>query len=380
MKITFYSNCLNHHQIFFCDEMYKLLGDDYKFIATKPMALERVKFGWKLNEHYPYEIRSYKNENIYDYCLKLGIRSDVVITGSAPEVFIKERLRQNKLTFRYSERYFKRGEWRLLDPRVLLSKLMNDTRYRNKNLFMLCSSAYTARDVALISAYPNKTYKWGYFTEVKRYNIEVLLKNKNKKTINILWCGRFLKLKHPEKAVLVMKRLNDNGFDCTLDFIGDGPILKEIQTMVSNLRLNNRITFLGIMLPNKVREYMEKANIYLFTSDRQEGWGAVLNESMNSGCAVVASQKIGSVPFLIKHGENGLIYKKNNNNDLYEKVEILVKDSNLRTQLGRNAIRTIETLWNPEVAAKRLVKFCEGLLNGEVIEFKDGPCSKAEIV
>lgn len=51
------------------------------------------------------------------------------------------------------------------------------------------------------------------------------------------------------------------------------------------------------MKASEVRSYMEKADIYLFTSDFNEGWGAVLNESMNSGCAVVASHAIGSVPF-----------------------------------------------------------------------------------
>lgn len=380
MKITFYSNYLNHHQIPFCNEMYKLLGDDYKFVATEPMEQERVKLGWGLSEHYPYEIRSYENEYTYNQCLKLGMKSDVVITGSAPDLFIKERLKQNKLTFRYSERLFKKGMWRLVDPRLFRAMFMHHTRYRNKNLYMLCASAYTARDVSLIGAYPNKLYKWGYFPEIKGYNVEELFENKNKEPITILWCGRFLKLKHPEKAVLVMKRLKENGFDCTLDFIGDGPIYKEIRTMVNSLRLDDRIKFLGSLSPNKVREYMEKANIYLFTSDRQEGWGAVLNESMNSGCAVVASQEIGSVPFLIKHSENGFIYKDNDINDLYSKVGILVKDADLRTKLGTNAVRTIEKLWNPKVAAERLVTFCNGLLNEEIIEFKDGPCSRAGIV
>ena len=101
---------------------------------------------------------------------------------------------------------------------------------------MLCASAYTAHDVSLIGAYPNKTYKWGYFPEINGYNVEELFKNKNKEPITILWCGRFLKLKHPEKAVWVMKRLKENGFDCTLDFIGDGPIHEEIRTMVRGSR------------------------------------------------------------------------------------------------------------------------------------------------
>ncbi len=377
MKITFYSNYLNHHQIPFCNEMDKLLGADYKFVATEPMENERVKLGWGLSEHYPFELRSYENESIYNFCLKLGLDSDAVIIGSAPDIFIKERLKQNKLTFRYSERFFKQGTWRLINPRLMRAMLMNHTRYRNKNLYMLCASAYTARDASIIGAYPNKAYKWGYFTEVKKYELEDLFAKKNSETIKILWCGRFLKWKHPEKAVIVVKRLKENGYNCTLDFIGDGPIWDGIRTMVSSLGLNDRISFLGSMPPGKVRGYMEKANIFLFTSDRQEGWGAVLNESMNSGCAVVASQAIGSVPFLVKCGENGFIYKDNDINNLYNKVEILVKDSKLAEKLGRNAVRTMEGIWSPKVAAERLVQFCGGLLKDEIIDFADGPCSKA---
>jgi len=180
IKISFYSNYLNHHQIPFCNEMYKLLGDDYKFVATEPMEQERVKLGWGLSEHYPYEIRSYENEKVHNYCLKLGSKSDVIITGSAPDLFIKERLKQNKLTFRYSERLFKKGMWRLIDPRLFRAMFMYHTRYRNKNLYMLCASAYTARDVSLIGAYPNKTYKWGYFLKQTDITLKNCLRTKTK--------------------------------------------------------------------------------------------------------------------------------------------------------------------------------------------------------
>ena len=40
--------------------------------------------------------------------MRLGFESDVVITGSAPEQFILKRTTENKLTFRYSERVFKK--------------------------------------------------------------------------------------------------------------------------------------------------------------------------------------------------------------------------------------------------------------------------------
>ena len=37
MKIAFFSNFLNHHQLPFCQEMIKILNDDFIFIATEPI-------------------------------------------------------------------------------------------------------------------------------------------------------------------------------------------------------------------------------------------------------------------------------------------------------------------------------------------------------
>ena len=78
------------------------------------------------------------------------------------------------------------------------------------------------------------------------------------------------------------------------------------------------------MKPEQVREYMEKSEIHIFTSDRNEGWGAVLNESMNSACVPVANKAIGSVPYLINDGNNGFMYK--DENELYEKVKYLLNN------------------------------------------------------
>ena len=65
---------------------------------------------------------------------------------------------------------------------------------------------------------------------------------------------------------------------------------------------------------------------------------------------------------------------------MYSKVEILVQDADLRTKLDIKAVKIMEKLWNPKVAAERIVEFRNDLLNEESIRFKDGPCSKAEIM
>ncbi|MDE7267280.1 MAG: glycosyltransferase family 4 protein, partial [Lachnospiraceae bacterium] len=150
--------------------------------------------------------------------------------------------------------------------------------------------------------------------------------------------------------------------------------------MVKRFELSDEVTFHGFQPPQNVRRYMEEADIFLFTSNYLEGWGAVLNESMNSACAVVAGHGIGAVPFLLKHEENGLVYKTGNFNEFRDYVLRLCTDEALRKRLGINAYHTITEVWNPIEAAKRLYRFSEGLLRGEVLSEKTGPLSQAPVI
>lgn len=135
-------------------------------------------------------------------------------------------------------------------------------------------------------------------------------------------------------------------------------------------------------MPSKdIRQYMANADIYLFTSDFNEGWGAVLGEAMSAGCAVVASHGIGAVPFLVEHGKNGLIYQTGNSKDFERCVDMLIDSENLRTQLGQSAKKTMNELWNPQVAALRFVQIARSLLSkGYFIPYESGPLSMAPII
>lgn len=381
MKITFYSNYLNHHQIPFSNEMFKRFGNDYTFVATTKMDLERKKMGWNVDEIYPYELRSYESGQATELSLKLAEESDVVIVGSASDKYVIKRLKKNKLTFKYGERLYKSGLNLSNLPRAVISSYIHHGKYQKRPLYMLCASGYTAADLDLFGNYKNKTYKWGYFPEGKRYNLNQLFMMKQNETIKILWVGRLIELKHTEYAIKVAKRLKDNGYKFSLDIIGNGEQDAYLKELTAKLDLNNVVTFWNLMKPKEVRELMEKANIFLFTSDFNEGWGAVLNESMNSGCAVVASHAIGSVPFLIDNCNNGLIYKDGDLNSLYNKVKLLMDDEKFRFRIGVNAYHTITKTWSAEIATERLLVLVNELQNhGNCEIFLNGPCSKAEII
>ena len=379
MKISFFSNYLTHHQIPFCLEMQKREDVEFYFISTEPMEKEREQGGWAFTEEYPFEIKAYASQDAKEQALKLAVESDVVMIGSAPEEYVVARMKyaKTKLTLRYSERIYKGGRWRVLSPRGVFNRVKTYFRYLGKPLYMLCASAYTAGDLAMLGSYLGKCFKWGYFPETNVYNLEELMQKKEKNSL--LWVARMIDWKHPEVPILVAKKLKEKGFLFDLKMIGVGPLLGDMENLIAEYGLNDCVHLLGAMTPQEVRLYMEKSSLFLFTSDQKEGWGAVLNEAMNSGCAVVANQQIGSVPFLLNDGRNGRVYYKNKINKIVKIIEDLFNDEEKTLKLGKNAYDTIVNHWSAKNATERLVKVCTRLLVGEKEFFEDGPCSKAKI-
>ncbi len=389
MKLVFISNYISHHQKPFCDAMKQKIGKNFIFMETMPMEKERLDMGWEpIRENYVF--RTYESNESEKKAKKIAVDAEIVILGSASDNYIIPRLKTKKLTFKYAERFYKTGLTLRNLPHAAAGAWLHHGRFQRYPLYMLCASAYTPADAAIFHNYVGRTYKWGYFPEVKRYDVAELMEKKQAAAsagvehsrISILWAGRLIGWKHPEAAVQLAASLKEKGYSFRMSMIGNGEMEIQLHDMIREKGLENCVEMLGAMPPEEVRRHMEKADIYLFTSDFNEGWGAVLNESMNSGCAVVASHAIGSVPFLIKNGENGLIYENGNQLDLEKQVLRLLEDGAFRKKIAENAYETMINLWNAETAAERFLTLTEKLLKNENTDslFLDGPCSKAAIL
>lgn len=382
MKLVFVTNLVHHHQTPVADEFYKILGDDYKYISTEPMPEWLIRGGYDPNIERPYIIRAYKNEESLEYALKIANEADVVIIGSAPEYYVTNRIKERKITFRYSERWFKNRKWYFSGPKAWINYFKCHIVNWNKPLYMLAASAYTCRDVNAIGAYFGKVFKWGYFTRVDDFPLEACAKldaSSEESTPHIMWCARFLRWKHPQLPVMLAKRLKDKGYKFQIDMYGSGEELDAIKQLARNLAVADKVSFCGNLPNEDILNQMRLHEIFLFTSDRNEGWGAVLNESMSNGCAVVASNLIGSVPFLIKDGKNGMIFKSEDIDSLEKNVVYLLDNPSKRKEIAINAILTMRNVWSPQNAVKSFFELVEALRtkNNSLIP-KEGPCSKAE--
>ena len=381
MKIAFFSIYLNHHQAIVADEFYKLLGDDYAFVELRKCLDNKGS-----TENFslrPYLIQAWNSPEDYKKAMHLASTYDVcVFAGIESLPFEKKRLKRDGLTFEMGERSLKRGWLNLLSPRLLLTQWYYHISFYKKNIYKLCCSAYAPNDLYKLHSFVGRCYKWGYFTKVDDdFEVEAPLQGASTLEITpLMWCARFLKLKHPELPVQLAHRLKEKGYRFHIDMFGGGEELDNTKSLIAKHCVEDCVTLRGNLPNEEILKEMRNHSIFLFTSDRNEGWGAVLNEAMSNGCAVVASDKIGSAPYLIENGRNGLLFYSESIDSLYDKVTFLIDNRYERMQIAYNAYNTMQSLWSPEVAAKRFIMLSDTMFHerqGAHRLFDDGPCSIA---
>lgn len=379
MKIVFFSNFLNHHQLPLCLEFVK--KSDFTFVATEKIPQERLDMKYEnMNEIYPFVLRAYESPDAQNEALRLAEIADIVIIGAAPSHFIEKRLKEkNKLTYQFCERSLRKGTWRRFIPRTKKRIVTDYIQYIDKQLYVLGASAYTANDLVLCGFPGEKCYKWGYFPAIESCSDLNAVLGKKKKN-SIIWVGRFIPCKHPEAAIRIAKQLKMSGMDFSLKMIGDGPLKEKTEKLAKRSGLENVVEFTGSITNEEVRKSMLESEVFLFTSDFYEGWGAVVNEAMNSACVPVISHACGSAAFLIQPGKNGFLYRYGKENQASGHIKQVFEDRNLKTQMAVAAYETMVNEWNARVAAERLLELSKHLMKEDRSDlYRNGPCSKAPL-
>lgn len=390
MKLVFYSVVLNHHQAPVADEFYRLLGDDYRFVELSG-CIDRKGATTDYSRR-PYLIRAWESTECYELAMQLARQAEVCVFGGWQALpFEKERMKLGLLSFDMSERLLKRGWMNLASPRILnIVAAYHLGGWRKKPIYKLACSAFTKYDCSQLGMFKEKCYKWGYFTSVEENSTEVhyIIDTyaNHRSPVAIMWCSRFLIWKHPELAIEMADRLNREGYNFTLDIYGDDAApaahdqifpMQRLREMIDGFNLNERVRLHGSRPNNEILEEMKRHSIFIFTSDKNEGWGAVANESMANGCVLVASDKIGSSPFLIENGHNGFMFENLSANSLTGKVKYLLDNPNIALAMRQNAAKTMREVWSPRNAAESLLRLIENLKNGRETDISIGPCSKA---
>lgn len=392
MKFVYRGNILNFHTLPLAKALYELLGDDFCFINENAQVAENQKVSDRedVGSKYAWAINFRGGVEEQKLALRKLEEADVVLTLETYAKQFSKRLKKNQVTFFYSERIFRSGIRKPWNIRMVRAFLWQHKRFDKKRAYMLCNSAYLPWDLHWYGIYKNRFYKWGYFPEYKNIGLEQIrckfenTKQKGYHLIRFIWVGRLTKdakLKHPEYAINLAGILQKQGIPFELIVVGDGDCKNELEELAKSLSITPYVSFVGAVSNEEVCQLMYQAHIMLFTSNREEGWGAVLNEAMNAGCCCIASETAGATRFLIKDGYNGLIYHNDDFDELCQKVLNIITEFSQIQRLGENAYKTIAGEWNAEVAAKRLVEFSKNVLSNRMdMRYISGPMSKADVI
>lgn len=382
-KIVFISNYLSLHQIELCKSFVKEYGERFKFISTIPFPNERIKLGCYANADLNCLIEMHKD---HEAGMKALDEADVIIYGSASDKkYIYPQLKKGKIVFKMAERLYRSGKiWEPFKLRSIISQYIHYKRYQPFNMYYLCNSAYTSYDLSRFNINTERCFKSAYFTLKNDYDTydELYKKKAMNNRVEILFVNRLVKVKHPEKCLVVAKYLKEHHIPFRMRIVGTGDlkIEEQLKKEIQDNGLENSVRLLGAVKNDKVRELMEYSNILLATSDFGEGWGACVNEGMQSGCVVIASHSHGSVPYLIEHNKSGIIYELNNDEELCEQVARVATDRELQYQMGKAAFERMNSLWSSDEFVSRFTNLVETISENQSLDlYDDGPISHAQI-
>ena len=148
---------------------------------------------------------------------------------------------------------------------------------------------------------------------------------------------RLIEQKGVSYALKAIARLPENNH-IHLVIAGDGPLRKSLSEQAKQLRIQDRVHFLGWR--DDVSQIMAAWDIFLMPS-LWEGFGLVLLEAMSKRIPVIASN-VSAIPEVVEHGETGLLVPPRNPDSLAQAIRMLVDDRALRAYMGLMAEDRLE--------------------------------------
>lgn len=166
----------------------------------------------------------------------------------------------------------------------------------------------------------------------------------------ILYLSKLIRRKRPFDLLYAFERLDQ---EAALVFVGEGELRSSMEEYVSRRGIPN-VRFVGFKNQTEVSRYYAIGDIFVLPSG-YEPWGIVINEAMGFGLPVITTDAVSAAVDLVRHGENGYIYRAGDLEGLTQALEALLGDPDRRQNFGRRALEILSR-WNYEADVKGLLK------------------------
>ena len=189
------------------------------------------------------------------------------------------------------------------------------------------------------------------FVKLKDYNLETIDEG------YALYFGRLSKEKGILNLINAFSKL-ENGI---LYIAGEGPEKENIEKIVKDNNLNNRVKLLGFLNSDQMKETIRKCKFVIVPSIWYENCPYSVMETLAIGKPVIGAN-IGGIPELVKDNRSGLVYKYDDIDDLANKMKVLFEDEKLVEEYGKNTKEDTIKLYGKEVYYKKVINIYNELL------------------
>jgi len=194
--------------------------------------------------------------------------------------------------------------------------------------------------------------------EIYKEESNFVEKHKNKKIM--LSVSHLINIKGIDLNLKVLARLKEKYPNLIYLIIGDGPERKNLEKLVQNLKLQDKVEFLGQLPHNEVMEYMSICDIFSLPS-WNEAFGVVYIEVMANAKPVIACRGEG-IDGIIKHKETGLLVKPKDINSLVEAIDYLLSNAKRRKKIGEAARKLVLENYTWEKIVRKIIRIYKEVL------------------
>ena len=135
--------------------------------------------------------------------------------------------------------------------------------------------------------------------------IQPRIDKQENEVLHFVTVGRLAPWKNIDKIIQAMALLNDKGFNFIFNIVGSGPIDEKLKKLVTDLKLEEKIFFLGQKKTNELNKIYLNSDIYIQASG-YEGLPHVILEAINFNLSII-STPIGGTNEILLNGKNGWV-------------------------------------------------------------------------
>lgn len=160
--------------------------------------------------------------------------------------------------------------------------------------------------------------------------------------ITALFVGRLIKEKGLDWFLPVFA-LTTKQRPLHLRIVGDGEEREALKQLSKGLDIDSQIDFVG-SVPEALLDNEYRTADFLVLPSRQESWGRVVVEAMQSGCPVIATKEVGAAHDILKNGDNALVVPFGDDEAMKQALIKMASSQDLRAKLGEAGKATVAGL------------------------------------